>query len=98
MEAFLPNIKKPDHSPLVRRVKHGAKASSINHGTNGHDALPFLSLQNKLFYFIFKETITDHRRTFSPGCARDLIDSFLEEMELRNKQTDSTFNGKANKK
>jgi hypothetical protein len=50
----------------------------------------------EIFDFIFKETISDHSKTFSPDCARDLIDSFLEEMELRNKRTDSTFHGKDN--
>jgi hypothetical protein len=55
------------------------------------------NLKSQMFDFLFKETITDHRRTFSPDCTRDLIDSFLEEMELRNKQTDSTFHGKDNK-
>jgi hypothetical protein len=45
----------------------------------------------------FKETISEHRETFSPDCTRDLIDSFLEEMELRKKETDSAFNGKINK-
>jgi hypothetical protein len=44
----------------------------------------------------FKETISEHRETYSPDCTRDLIDSFLEEMELRKKETDSTFNGRMN--
>jgi len=48
-------------------------------------------------YLCFKETISEHRETFSPDCTRDLIDSFLEEMELRKKETDSNFNGKMNK-
>jgi hypothetical protein len=52
---------------------------------------------NKLFMFVLKETISEHRETFSPDCTRDLIDSFLEEMEVRKKETDSTFNGKMNK-
>ena len=56
-----------------------------------------LLLQNKLFIFVFKETISEHHETFSPNCTRDLIDSFLEEMEQRKKETDSTFNGKAKK-
>jgi hypothetical protein len=47
--------------------------------------------------FVLKETISEHRETFSPDCTRDLIDSFLEEMELRKKETDSTFNGKMNR-
>jgi hypothetical protein len=52
---------------------------------------------NKLFMFVLKETISEHRETFSPHCTRDLIDSFLQEMELRKKETDSTFNGETNK-
>jgi hypothetical protein len=47
-------------------------------------------------FFIFKETIDDHRKTFSPGCTRDFIDSFLEEMEARKNETHSTFNGEYN--
>jgi len=53
--------------------------------------------RTKCLYLCFKETISEHRETFSPDCTRDLIDSFLEEMELRKKETDSTFNGKVNK-
>ena len=64
----------------------------------GHrEASQLLLLLKKLFIFVFKETISEHRKTFSPDCTRDLIDSFLEEMELRKKETDSTFNGKTNK-
>ena len=64
----------------------------------GHrGASRLMILQNKLLGFVFQETISEHHKTFSPDCTRDLIDSFLEEMELRKKETNSTFNGKANK-
>jgi hypothetical protein len=65
----------------------------------GHrGALQLLLLQKKnSLYLCFKETISEHHETFSPDCTRDLIDSFLKEMELRKKETDSTFNGKMNK-
>jgi hypothetical protein len=64
----------------------------------GHrGASQLLLLLKNLFIFVFKETISEHRKTFSPDCTRDLIDSFLEEMELRKKETDSSFNGKTNK-
>ena len=55
------------------------------------------SYRTNCLYLCFKETISEHRETFSPDCTRDLIDSFLEEMELRKKETDSAFNGKINK-
>lgn len=64
----------------------------INQHHHSHD-----NFNSQMFVFTFKETITDHRRTINPDYARDLIDSFLEEMELRNKQTDSTFDGKDQK-
>lgn len=47
-------------------------------------------------FFMFKETIDEHRKTLSPGCTRDFIDSYLEEMEVRKSETDSTFNGEYN--
>jgi hypothetical protein len=56
----------------------------------------FTAFHNKLFVFAFKETIDEHRKTFSPGHAKDFIDSFLEEMEARKNETDSTFNGQYN--
>jgi hypothetical protein len=60
-------------------------------------ALHLILFQNRCFFFIiFKETIDDHRKTFSPGCTRDFIDSFLEEMEVRKNEADSTFNGEYN--
>ncbi|XP_069701115.1 methyl farnesoate epoxidase-like isoform X2 [Periplaneta americana] len=39
-----------------------------------------------------KETIEEHRSTFSRDCARDLIDSFIEEMESRNGKAGLMFN------
>lgn len=59
--------------------------------------ITYMYLRNSFSIFVFKETISEHRKTFSPDCTRDLIDSFLEEMEVRKKETDSTFNGKPNK-
>jgi hypothetical protein len=63
---------------------------------SAHVSLHLSRLQNKCFVFVFKETIDEHRKTFSPGHAKDFIDSFLEEMEARKNDTDSTFNGQYN--
>ncbi|PSN47976.1 Methyl farnesoate epoxidase, partial [Blattella germanica] len=45
---------------------------------------------NRMWNF-FKEMIEDHRRTFSPECTRDLIDSFLQEMEVTKSHSNSSF-------
>nr|CAD7453710.1 unnamed protein product [Timema tahoe] len=48
-----------------------------------------INILERMFNFL-RETITEHRTTLNPDFSRDLIDSFLVEID---KQPDSTFSG-----
>lgn len=52
-----------------------------------------LSLFKSYRIMFFKDEVTSHKNTRQLGVHRDLIDAYLEEIEARNKDPSSTFNG-----